>query len=64
MFVLLIDARFRVVDEVFVDLTPTGPESSADTSESVGGEKKCPYTLIVSTNCDEANVLLAISAFI
>ncbi len=40
-------ARFRVVDETFVDTTPSGPESTAET-ELAEGEKKSPYSLVVS----------------
>ncbi|ELU15722.1 hypothetical protein CAPTEDRAFT_156703 [Capitella teleta] len=45
------EVRFRVVDETFVDTSPTGPESSssgvdgAETQE-VTAEKKSPFTLI------------------
>ena len=43
--------RFRVVDETFVDTTPTGPDgTSVDTVELTDPEsKKSPYTITVST---------------
>ena len=40
--------RFRVVDETFVDTTPTGPKTDSDKSqELLETTKKSPYTLIV-----------------
>ena len=42
--------RFRVVDETFVDTTPTGPESATDVPPEVKTEaenKKSPYTMVV-----------------
>lgn len=51
------EIRFRVVDEVFIDTSPTGPSTekeapSADTAPPAGAEdseqqKEAPYTLIV-----------------
>ena len=38
--------RFRVVDEIFVDTSPSGPEGSD--KEHTDTDKKTPYTLIVS----------------
>ena len=49
-----------MVDEVFVDLTPTGPESGADTSD---GEKKSPYVLIVSMKLDTKTIAAHRSMF-
>ena len=38
------------MDEMFVDMTPTGPETSSESAENREvGEKKSPYTLLVST---------------
>ncbi|TRZ15072.1 hypothetical protein HGM15179_012052 [Zosterops borbonicus] len=46
------EIRFRVVDETFVDTSPTGP-SSAEASTSNAAEevqkKEAPYTLVVTT---------------
>ena len=41
--------RFRVIDEEFVDLTPTGPNSagSIEPSESIE-QKKAPFSILVS----------------
>ena len=41
--------RFRVVDECFVDTSPTCPESATD-GEAPEENKKSPYSLIVSCN--------------
>lgn len=45
------EIRFRVVDETFVDTSPTGP-SSAEASTSNAAEevqkKEAPYTLVVT----------------
>ncbi|XP_077025108.1 DNA-directed RNA polymerase III subunit RPC8 isoform X1 [Tamandua tetradactyla] len=43
------DVRFRVVDESFVDTSPTGPSSAeaASSSEELP-KKEAPYTLVVS----------------
>lgn len=47
------DIRFRVVDETFIDTSPTGP-SSADASSSTDTvepqRKEAPYTLVVRTS--------------
>lgn len=43
--------RFKVVDEVFVDTTPVGPEDLAEPSQDTLQEnqpKKSPYSLVVS----------------
>ena len=37
-----------MVDESFVDTTPTGPDSGAESTELTDGDKKSPYTLTVS----------------
>lgn len=44
------EIRFRVVNETFVDLTPTGPDmSSGDKKKAEEQEtKKSPYTVTVS----------------
>lgn len=43
------EIRFRVVDESFVDTSPTGPSSAEATSSSEELPKKeAPYTLVVS----------------
>ena len=40
--------RFRVIDEEFVDLTPTGPTSSGSIETSEPSEqKKAPYSILV-----------------
>lgn len=41
--------RFRVVDETFVDTTPTGPDgTSVETSDNSDTDsKKSPYTIVV-----------------
>uniref|UniRef100_A0A8C1A106 DNA-directed RNA polymerase subunit n=1 Tax=Cyprinus carpio carpio TaxID=630221 RepID=A0A8C1A106_CYPCA len=54
------EIRFRVVDEVFIDTSPTGPSTekeapSADTAPPAGAEdseqqKEAPYTLIGSVS--------------
>ncbi|XP_013418028.1 DNA-directed RNA polymerase III subunit RPC8 [Lingula anatina] len=45
------EIRFRVVDEVFVDTTPSGPEVSADSTEVQETDtKKTPYSLIGCIN--------------
>lgn len=43
------ELRFRVVDESFVDTSPTGPSSAeaASSSEELP-RKEAPYTLVVS----------------
>lgn len=43
------EIRFRVVDESFVDTSPTGPSSAeaASSSEELP-KKEAPYTLVVS----------------
>lgn len=57
------EIRFRVVDEVFVDTSPTGPaaaaatpdapaqpgQSTAPPAEESGDKKEAPYTLVVRT---------------
>ena len=41
--------RFRIVNEEFVDLTPTGPVSAAKTDSNEKMEqKKAPYSITVS----------------
>nr|XP_028683138.1 DNA-directed RNA polymerase III subunit RPC8 isoform X1 [Macaca mulatta] len=43
------EIRFRVVDESFVDTSPTGPSSAdATTSSEELPKKEAPYTLVVS----------------
>ena len=43
------EIRFRVVNETFVDLTPTGPDMSNTETTLEGQEtKKSPYTITVS----------------
>ena len=41
--------RFRVIDEEFVDLTPTGPTSpgSLESNDPIE-QKKAPYSILVS----------------
>lgn len=40
------EIRFRVIDECFTDLTPTGPEMIIQ--EQAGNqEEKCPYNITV-----------------
>lgn len=42
------EVRFRIANEAFVDLTPTGPEVVGTEQKNVGGEqehKKSPYTI-------------------
>ncbi len=41
--------RFRVVDEVFLDTTPTGPPKKTD-SPFQNTEQKCPYSITASIN--------------
>lgn len=43
------EIRFRVIDESFVDTTPTAPELP-DANEGIEKEKKMPYTLMGSIN--------------
>ena len=45
------EIRFRVIDEDFTDLTPTGPTASAssDTAETTD-QKKTPYGIVVCLN--------------
>ena len=42
--------RFRVVDKVFVDTTPVGPEEGVEPGSEVTEQevKKSPYSLVVS----------------
>ena len=41
--------RFRVVDDNFLDTTPTGPpKKTADVYQS--NETKCPYNIIATIN--------------
>ena len=49
------EIRFRVVDESFVDTSPTGPSSAdaASSSEELP-KKEAPYTLVVSCPEDTA----------
>lgn len=48
-FTYLFCWRFRIVDETFVDTTPTGPDGGSEESDVSDVEaKKVPYTLIVS----------------
>ncbi|CAH1794185.1 unnamed protein product [Owenia fusiformis] len=43
--------RFRVVDETFIDTSPSGPDSSSiDVTEQTDETKKNPYTLLGSIN--------------
>lgn len=46
------EIRFRVTDETFVDLTPTGPEVHSKDQMNVDEQetKKSPYTITVSFN--------------
>eukprot|EP00106_Octopus_bimaculoides_P008018 XP_014775460.1 PREDICTED: DNA-directed RNA polymerase III subunit RPC8-like [Octopus bimaculoides] len=44
------EIRFRVVDETFVDTTPTSPETGTEETDVLESDaKKVPYTLTVST---------------
>ena len=41
--------RFRVIDEEFIDLTPTGPTNAANVESAEPTEqKKAPYSILVS----------------
>lgn len=40
--------RFRVIDEIFVDITPAGPDGSTQEDINDPEAKKSPYTIIVS----------------
>ena len=42
--------RFRVVDKVFVDTTPVGPEEGIEPGSEITEKevKKSPYSLVVS----------------
>lgn len=42
--------RFRVVDEIFVDTTPSGPDGTANQPSEISDteSKKTPYTIVVS----------------
>lgn len=55
------EIRFRVVDETFVDTSPTGP-SSAETSTSGATEevqkKEAPYTLVVTKHKSYSTIAL------
>lgn len=45
------EIRFRVVDETFVDTSPTGPSSAEASTSSATEEvqkKEAPYTLVVT----------------
>ena len=43
------EIRFRVVDEVFTDLSPAGPEMSGEKQNTDETEnKRSPYTITVS----------------
>lgn len=54
------EIRFRVVDETFVDTSPTGP-SSAEASTSNAAEevqkKEAPYTLVVTMCINSYNLV-------
>lgn len=42
------EIRFRVIDEEFLDLTPTGPVSAANIEPSEpADQKKPPYSILV-----------------
>lgn len=44
------DIRFRIVDETFIDTSPTGPSTSEPSSSTAAEEtqrKEAPYTLVV-----------------
>lgn len=41
------EIRFRVVDEMFTDLSPAGPEMSGEKKEEIEN-KRSPYTITVS----------------
>jgi len=50
--------RFRVIDEEFVDLTPTGPTSSGSIEPSEPSEqKKAPYSILGSISEDGLGLL-------
>lgn len=59
------EIRFRVVDETFVDTSPTGP-SSAEASTSNATEevqkKEAPYTLVV-TMCINSYSLVSVVVY-
>ncbi|XP_074648412.1 DNA-directed RNA polymerase III subunit RPC8-like isoform X2 [Tubulanus polymorphus] len=42
------ELRFRVVDEMFVDITPTGPEGSTEAESYDSEMKKPPYSIVGS----------------
>ena len=43
------EIRFKIADETFVDLTPTGPEAGTEQKKLEGDQeqKKSPYTITV-----------------
>jgi DNA-directed RNA polymerase III subunit RPC8 len=41
------EIRFRVIDESFTDLTPTGPENASQ-DQPGNQEEKSPYSVTVS----------------
>lgn len=46
------EIRFRVVDEVFTDLSPAGPEMSGEKKSTDDAEnKRSPYSITVSKLC-------------
>uniref|UniRef100_A0A8W8I3Z9 RNA polymerase III subunit Rpc25 domain-containing protein n=1 Tax=Magallana gigas TaxID=29159 RepID=A0A8W8I3Z9_MAGGI len=44
------EIRFRVVDEIFVDTTPSGPDGTANQPSEISDteSKKTPYTIVGS----------------
>ena len=54
------EIRFRVADELFLDTSPTGPSTAAETPAAPGAvpapepelKKEAPYTLIVRDEKD------------
>ncbi len=45
------EIRFRVIDESFTDLTPTGPEKASQ-DQTGNQEEKSPYSITVSNTGD------------
>lgn len=59
------EIRFRVVDETFVDTSPTGPSSAEASTSSAAEEvqkKEAPYTLVV-TMCINSYSLVSVVVY-
>lgn len=59
------EIRFRVVDEVFTDTTPVGPEDGLEAGADENETKKSPYSLVVSTRQEQkmSSIILLTSEF-